>query len=68
MATGATLLTNLEMEEVGEGRIPGKKQARWDKFDTHRFVSLVSNNEINPNQNYKQCIERVRQQYWPQRE
>ena len=67
MATGATLLTILEMEEVREGHTT-KKQPRWDKFDTQRFASLISDGEITPTENSKQYIDRIRQQYWPQRE
>ena len=52
MATGATLLIILEMEEVREGHTT-KKQPCWDKFDTQRFVSLISDDEINPNENSK---------------
>lgn len=56
MATGATLLTILEMEEVREGHTT-KKQPRLDKFDTQRFASLISDGEINPTENSKQYID-----------
>ena len=47
---------------------PPKKQKRWDKFDTQRFIAYIGDGKINPTQTNKEYIDRIRQEYWPQRD
>ena len=54
--------------EAGGASGPGKKLPRWDKFDSQRFVALIGDGAINPTQTTKEYIERIRRQYWPQRD
>ena len=54
--------------EAGGERASGKKLPHWDKFDTQRFVAFIGDGTINPTQLTKEYIERIRRQYWPQRD